>query len=687
MRKIIVFTLIFILSASIPDVFSQINNHHSEWMQYLEELADNEETNEEYLENLFDELSYMEENPYNLQNVSKEELEKLPFLTDLQIENLLYYIYKYGPLASIYELKNVEDLDMQTIRYLLPFVYVGEIEKKEETFPNDKFLAYSKQELMLRTNFTLQEKSGYTKAPEEERAEHPNRYYLGDPYYLSFRYGFKYKDKIQLGISGEKDPGEPFLKGYSKGFDYYAFNLLVRNSGFLKELHFGNYRLSFGQGLVMNTNFSMGKTSDAININQRSTGIQRHVSTNESQYFSGIAGLLKWGNTQLSLFYSLGDRDATADSTTIYTFKTDGYHRTYSDLQKRQTAQTEMIGSNLQWKKENFSFGLTTVYFSFGGKELNPDPKPYNLFYLRGKNGFNTGVHYSYQQKNWNLQGETAMDKSGKIASIHNLLLKPVSFMNWVVSFRYYDKEYNAFYGKSFSESTAVQNETGLYTGTKIHLFRRWELSAYWDYFVFPWLKYGIDAPSSGNDALIQLKYTHNSGLQMNLRYKFKEKYKNVSPEDKKLTVVVPYEQHRWQYQLNYAPNKILTFKTQADFNMYKNLEESQQAWSLTQSFAYVPVKSKFQLDGALAYFHTGSWDTRISVYEKNILYAFSFPVYYGEGLRYYAVAKWQVTKPLTLYLKCASTHYLDRDVISSGLEEIQGKEKTDVYFLIKYNF
>jgi hypothetical protein len=29
----------------------------------------------------------------------------------------------------------------------------------------------------------------------------------------------------------------------------------------------------------------------------------------------------------------------------------------------------------------------------------------------------------------------------------------------------------------------------------------------------------------------------------------------------------------------------------------------------------------------------------------------------------------------------------LDRDIISSGLEEIQGKEKTDVYFLIKYNF
>jgi hypothetical protein len=157
--------------------------------------------------------------------------------------------------------------------------------------------------------------------------------------------------------------------------------------------------------------------------------------------------------------------------------------------------------------------------------------------------------------------------------------------------------------------------------------------------------------------------------------------------EDKKLTAVLPYEQHRWRYQLNYSPYKTGTFQTQADYNVYKSNGENQQAWSITQSFSYAPDKSKFQIDGALAYFHTGSWDTRISIYEKNILYAFSFPVYYGEGLRYYTVVKWKIAKPLTLYLKCASTHYLDRDVISSGLEEIQGKEKTDIYFLIKYNF
>jgi hypothetical protein len=685
--KTLIFGGIFIFLWIAPNGFSQINRNNSEWMQYMEELAGNEDANDEYIENLFDELSQIIENPYNLQNVRKEDLEKLPFLTDLQIENLLYYIYKYSPLTDIYELKNVEDLDLQTITYLLPFVYVGEAEQKENIVQPGKFLASIKQEAMFRTNFTLQKKAGYTKIPEEERIEHPNNQYLGNPYYLNFRYNVKYRDKIQLGISSEKDPGEPFFGAHNKGFDYYTFNLNFKKAGILEDLHFGNYRLSFGQGLVMNTNFSMGKTTDAVNINQKNTGIKRHVSTNESQYFSGVAGALKWNNTRFVFFYSNRNQDASIDGSTILSFKTDGYHRTYNDLLKRETIHTETFGSNMQWQKEKFSLGLTAVYYSFGGKELNPDLKPYNLFYLRGESGFNSGINYAYRQKIFRFQGETAIDKFGKIATLNHLFLKPVSFIDWVFSIRYYDRGYNAFYGKSFSESTAVQNETGFYTGLKIHLFRKWELSAYWDYFVFPWLKYGVDTPSSGNDALVQLKYNLRPNVQMNLRYKFKEKEKNVNREENHTTGVLPYNQQSWRYQLNYALHKGLTFKTQADYNLYESAGQNQQAWSITQSVAYVPDQSKFQFNGALAYFHAGDWNTRIYVYETNILYTSNFPVYYGEGLRYYAVVKWKVSKPLTFYLKCASTHYFDKDVIGSGLEEIKGREKTDIYGLIKYDF
>jgi len=679
MKTVFVFFILFL--TVVVDLKAQDSSSNTEWMQYLEELAESDERNPDDIAQLFDDLSYLSEHPFNLQTVTKRELERLPFLTDIQIENLLYYIYKYGPLVDCYELKNVEDLDFQTITYLLPFVYIGESKKDS---PNFKPLA--KQELLLRSDYTFQKKAGYEKVSDEERSAHPNQYYSGEPYYLSFRYGLQYKD-VQFGIIGEKDPGEAFWNKRYKGFDYYAFNLNIKRKGILDDLHLGDYRLSFGQGLVMNTNYFMGKTSDVGSINLKSRGISRHISTNEYSYFRGVAGSLHYKNTQLCLFYSHRKQDANADSSFIYTFKTDGYHRIPSDILKKGTAQVDMGGANLQWRNESFCVGLTGVYYSFGGKELNPVSQPYNLFYLRGKDFFNSGLSYEYRNRKISFQGETAIDASGKWATLNNLLINPVSSLDWIFSYRNYARDYNAFYGKAFGESSTVQNETGFYTGICFHPFRKWELSTYIDYFQFPWLKYGINAPSSGTDKLVQLTYRHNSRIQMYLRYKYKEKYQNQIQDDARRTEVIPYKQNRWKYQFSYRNDKGLGLRTQADYNIYTSASNSTTGWSLTQTVSFAKQPSKFSFDGALVYFHAGDWNNRISTYEKNILYAFSFPTYYGEGLRFYSVIKWKITPALTVYCKFASTRYFDRNTISSGLEAIQGKDKTDIYGLIKYSF
>ena len=59
------------------------------------------------------------------------------------------------------------------------------------------------------------------------------------------------------------------------GYDYYSFYLLLQNCGRLKSLAVGNYRLSFGQGLVMSTDYLMGKTIYASSFNNRSAGIKK----------------------------------------------------------------------------------------------------------------------------------------------------------------------------------------------------------------------------------------------------------------------------------------------------------------------------------------------------------------------------------------------------------------------------
>ena len=50
------------------------------------------------------------------------------------VENILYYVYKYGPLVSLNELWGVEGMDKQTQTFLKDFVYVGNSVEKQAFF-------------------------------------------------------------------------------------------------------------------------------------------------------------------------------------------------------------------------------------------------------------------------------------------------------------------------------------------------------------------------------------------------------------------------------------------------------------------------------------------------------------------------------------------------------------------------
>jgi hypothetical protein len=66
----------------------------SSWMEWEEQIG--EKANLSSWEELYENLSELAEHPFNINTVTKEELEQLPFLSDKMVENILYYVYKYG---------------------------------------------------------------------------------------------------------------------------------------------------------------------------------------------------------------------------------------------------------------------------------------------------------------------------------------------------------------------------------------------------------------------------------------------------------------------------------------------------------------------------------------------------------------------------------------------------------------
>ena len=120
-RLFIILSIILLINSYYAN--SQIEYSVDKWMEYVEELAlETEDT--ERIESLYADLSYLIEHPFDLNAVTEEQLKRLPFLSDRQIEQLLSYRKRYGNMVSIYELKNIEDIDFQTISLLLPFVYM-----------------------------------------------------------------------------------------------------------------------------------------------------------------------------------------------------------------------------------------------------------------------------------------------------------------------------------------------------------------------------------------------------------------------------------------------------------------------------------------------------------------------------------------------------------------------------------
>lgn len=158
--------------------------------------------------------------------------------------------------------------------------------------------------------------------------------YLGNSLYHNIRYTYQYRNRLFWGFTAEKDAGEPFGSYGNKAYDAYSFHFLLKDCGKLKTLALGDYRLGFGEGLVVNSDFSLGK-STLFNMGDTRPSIKKFSSTSETSFFRGIAAAFRFGRVDMSAFYSYLPTDATLRKDgTISSLKTDGLHRTLLELSK-----------------------------------------------------------------------------------------------------------------------------------------------------------------------------------------------------------------------------------------------------------------------------------------------------------------------------------------------------------------
>ncbi len=657
----------------------------------LEKLAEGGDESTDYSE-LMENLQFYRDHPVNLNRTDKEELQQLGILDDIRITALLKHLEENGDLLTLEELQTIDGFTPALIRELLPYVKID-----EQPLPSLssmwKMVKNGKHQVTLRMEQTLEKKKGFMEE-DSMSIQNPNGRYLGSPQKIYARYRFTYGRYLSWGITGEKDAGEEFFKGSQKnGFDFYSAHLFIRNLGPVKALALGDYYLSYGQGLTLWTGLAFGKGSDVSSVKRNASGIMPYSSVNEGSYRRGAAVSIGIRQFKLDIFYSSVKLDANIADTNEYgetilvsSVSLSGYHRTPAELADKHSLKETMIGGHLSFDLRNLNLGVTAVQ-SHLAVDLERTPQLYNRFDFSGTDFQNAAFDYSYVFRNFNFFGEIARNKNGALAYLNGALISLDPRVSLTLLHRNYARNYYTFVSNPLRESD-VANERGIYSGITLKPIRVVSLNAYVDFFTFPWLRYQVDAPSHGYEYLAQVTYTPSKKAELYVRLKETKKQQNVYGDATAIDYLVDTRQTNWRFNATYKVSASFSFKSRVEWVKYKiENSASDDGIAIMQDVAYNPMGFPLSFNFRYALFDTRSYDSRIYTYENDIPGTYSIPAYFYRGQRVYLMLNWHVMKGLDVWARVAQTVYANRDVVSSGLDEIDGPKKTDVKLQVRWEF
>lgn len=649
---------------------------HYSWEEFVEKISMDEGEEGSGMNPVLEDLAELHEHPFNINAVTKEELERLPFLNDGEIEEVLAYIYRYGPLKSLGELMLIKALDYQTRGFLSLFVYVGNAEENEEKNTLKSLLKNGRHDVSTRLDIPLYKRDGYKIPDDEVLLKNPNKIYLGNSLYHNIRYAYNSANKLYWGLTMEKDAGEPFGHYGNKGYDSYSFHFMLRDCGKLKLLALGDYRIRTGEGLVVNSDNFFSK-SLSFNMGSEKPAVRRFSSVSETSFFRGIAATWRFGRTDVSAFYSFLPVDATLRKDgTISSLKTDGLHRTLLELQKKHNVKEQTTGADVTWSGRYFSLGMTALYQHFD-RTFSRGEELYRLYYPQGKDFVNASIHYRWHGYRLMFSGETAFSNVHQgWATLNKAVFRFNHQYSLVALQRLFAYQYVGLRASAFSEGGTVGNESGFYAGIEADPVSELHLSAYVDYFYFPWVKYATPHVSEGMDAALQADWNVGSKWDLSGQYRLKrkERYGN------------PYLYHKLKIQSLYMPSGYWELRVTGRYTRVRDMYGFHvRGYMAGSTVRWKEKRGKVNLALSCMYFNSEDYKAPMSFYEPSLLYAFSYQTMYGRGIRTAVTARWDISARWMCMVKYGLTAYFDRDEIGEGLQRIDGYGKNDLSFLLRY--
>ena len=646
--------------------------------QQLENLTENYDDLETEDDSYLQSMQHFLEEPLNLNKAGESELKELKILTPLQIASLLSYRNLFGNFINVYELQAVPGWNVFMLRKIRSYITVDETLSLITSLRNR--LTNGKHSILARVTQVLERSRGYLLDSSAAK-----NFYPGSPHKVFVRYKYNYKYLLQYGITGEKDAGEQFFKGAQRsGFDFYSAHFFAKNMGVMKSLALGDFQVNLGQGLTQWMGLAFRKSSDVLNIKRQDDVLRPYNSAGEIYFHRGAGITLQKKFLEATLFVSYRKVDANFVVDTVNnedfvsSLQTSGYHRTASEVADKNIQRQLTIGGNVSYTNPTFHLGANAVQYRFR-YPINKSNDVYNIYALSGNHWDNYSLDYSYTFKNMHFFGEAATTSKLDKAFINGLLISVDSRVDMSLVYRKIARGYQSLYTSSFTENTFPTNENGLYAGISISPGDVWRIDAYADLYNFPWLKFRVDAPTAGNDYLLQVTYKPNKAVEVYSKYRSERKALNSNPGNLVLNPVSVISKQSWRTQLSYKLDLAFTFRTRVELLWYNKKGYAQEEGFLTfADVLYKPLRKAYSGNIRVQYFETDSYNSRMYAYENDVLYSFSIPVFYDKGYRYYLNLNYDLSKRVRLWFRVTQTVFPGKISVGSGLDEIGGNHKTE---------
>jgi len=604
---------------------------------------------------LYEGIEQMMLNPLNLNQATADDLTTIPGM-DLNSASLIVnHRNKYGNFFSLNELNTIENLDKNIIRNIAPFVYLEEkkdiISENESKSGSGNVVQNSDFILRSRIINSLQENKGFN----EQK-------YEGTKPKIYNRLILRYNKQYQIGYLAEKDAGEKSLNEFS------TYHLAINKLGIIHRAVVMDYLLEFGQGLTLWSPYAFSKGSDAVYPVKR-TGqmIKPYTSTTENNFFRGGAATVKIENLFLSAFYSNNSFDANIDSVSgsILSTPEDGLHRTASELNNRKSAVEKMFGGRLDFVAENlFSAGL----LHYRSKYSNIF-EPSTVFDITGSDFNFSAFYYNLFTPYINFSGEFSYNGIS-VASINILTFMLNNNFTFTASVRNYPRNFFSLHGYAFGErSGATNNEFGIYAGLKWRtLFGL--INFYYDQFKFPYATFFNPQPAAGDEFLLDYLSRSFNKLQTRLRYKYENK--DVPEAIGNTRQMVKRVRQMIRLELIYNISNKVRLKGRFEYNSYNinATKLSEKGYLIFQDIRFSPTEN-FNLYGRIIFFKTDSFNSAIYEYENNLTGVLTNIALYGQGIRWYLLARYKLFDNIAISLRYSETYKPREDSIGSGDNEI----------------